>query len=79
MLGHLTAGDNSEQTLRNRQKLIQSIKTDSKDEGLNRMLEGTNNRIEIMLDPTKAGTLDNGNVNGLPPGLFELFNPGQKK
>jgi len=79
VLGHLTGGDNSEQTLRNRQKLIQSIKTDSKDEGLNRMLEGTNNRIEIMLDPTKAGTLDNGNVNGLPPGLFELFNPGQKK
>ena len=75
-LGHLVGGDNSEQTLRNRQNLIQSIKADSKDEGLNRMLDGTNNRIEVMLDPTKAGTLGNG--NGGPAGLLELFNPGQK-
>ena len=74
-LGHLVGGDNSEQTLRNRQKLIQSIKADSKDEGLNRMLDGTNNRIEVMLDPTKAGTLGNGG----PAGILELFNPGQKK
>jgi len=69
-------GDNSEQTLRNRQNLIQSIKADSKDEGLNRMLDGTNNRIEVMLDPTKASTLGNG--NGSPAGLLELFNPSQK-
>lgn len=75
-LGHLVGGDNSEQTLRNRQNLIQSIKADSKDEGLNRMLDGTNNRIEVMLDPTKAGTLGNG--NGGPAGLLELFNPSQK-
>ncbi|MBC8325594.1 MAG: hypothetical protein H8E27_08210 [Verrucomicrobia subdivision 3 bacterium] len=74
-LGHLMGGDNSEQTLRNRQKLIQSIQADSKDEGLNRMLEGTNNRIEVMLDPTKAGTL---NTGGGPAGLLELFNPGNK-
>ena len=75
-LGHLVGGDNSEQTLRNRQNLIQSIKADSKDEGLNRMLDGTNNRIEVMLDPTKASTLGNG--NGGPAGLLELFNPSQK-
>ena len=75
-LGHLVGGDNSEQTLRNRQNLIQSIKADSKDEGLNRMLDSTNNRIEVMLDPTKAGTL--GNSNGGPAGLLELFNPSQK-
>ena len=77
VLGHLTGGDNSEQTLRNRQKLIQSIKADSQDEGLNRALDGSHNRIEVMLDPTKAGTLGGG--NGLPPGIFELFNPGGKK
>jgi hypothetical protein len=77
VLGHLTGGDNSEQTLRNRQKLIQSIKADSQDESLNRALDGTNNRIEVMLDPTKAGTL--GDPKGLPPGIFELFNPGGKK
>ena len=76
-LGHLVGGDNSEQTLRNRQNLIQSIKADSKDEGLNRMLDGTNNRIEVMLDPTKAGTLGGGNSG--PARLLELFNPGQKK
>ena len=75
-LSHLVGGDNSEQTLRNRQNLIQSIKADSKDEGLNRMLDGTNNRIEVMLDPSKAGTLGNGNVG--PAGLLELFNPSQK-
>jgi hypothetical protein len=77
VLGHLTGGDNSEQTLRNRQKLIQSIKADSQDESLNRALDGTNNRIEVMLDPTKAGTL--GDPKGLPPGILELFNPGGKK
>ena len=75
-LGHLTGGDNSEQTLRTRQKLIQTIKADSKDEALNRALDGTHNRIEVMLDPTKAGTL--GNPGG-PAGLLELFNPGQRK
>ncbi len=77
VLGHLTGGDNSEQTLRNRQKLIQSIKADSQDESLNRALDGTNNRIEVMLDPTKADTL--GDTKGLPPGILELFNPGGKK
>ena len=74
-LGHLMGGDNSEQTLRNRQKLIQSIQADSKDEGLNRMLEGTNDRIEVMLDPTKAGTL---NTGGGPANLLELFTPGNQ-
>ena len=79
-LGHLVGGDRSEETLRNRQKLIESIKEDSEDEGLNRMLDGTNNRIEVMIDPSKADELGGAGGGGGLEGLFNgLFNRGGEK
>ena len=75
-LGHLTGGDRAESTLRNRQKLIADIKTKSpEDAALNRALDNTHNRIEVMIDPSKAGELGNGDR----PNLFELFNPGRQQ
>jgi hypothetical protein len=80
-LGHLTGGDRSETTLRNRQNLIESIKEDSDDEGLNRMLDGTNNRIEVMIDPSKAeelgGAGGGGGLEGLLNGFFNRGGGGE--
>lgn len=79
-LAHLVGGDRSEETLRNRQKLIESIKEDSDDEGLNRMLDGTNNRIEVMIDPSKAEELGGAGGGGGLEGLLNgLFNRGNEK
>ncbi len=79
-LGHLVGGDRSEATLRNRQNLIESIKEDSEDEGLNRMLDGTNNRIEVMIDPSKAEELGGAGGGGGLEGLLNgLFNRGGEK
>lgn len=75
-LGHLTGGDRSESTLRNRQKLITDIKAKSpEDAALNRALDNTHNRIEVMIDPSKAEELGTGNR----PNLFELFNRGRQQ
>ena len=75
-LGHLTGGDRSESTLRNRQKLITDIKAQSpEDAALNRALDNTHNRIEVMIDPSKAEELGTGNR----PNLFELFNRGRQQ
>lgn len=72
-LGHLTGGDRAESTLRNRQKLITDIKAESpEDAALNRALDNTHNRLEVMIDPSKAGELGTGDR----PNLFELFNRG---
>ena len=80
-LGHLVGGDRSEDTLRSRQKLIESIKEDSEDEGLNRMLDGTNNRIEVMIDPSKAEELGGpgggGGLEGLLNGFFNRGGGGE--
>ena len=79
-LGHLVGGDRSEDTLRSRQELIGSIKEDSDDEGLNRMLDGTNNRIEVMIDPSKAEELGGaGGGVGLEGLLNGFFNRGGEK
>ena len=79
-LGHLVGGDRSEDTLRSRQELIESIKEDSDDEGLNRMLDGTNNRIEVMIDPSKAEELGGaGGGEGIGGLLNGLFNRGGEK
>jgi len=79
-LGHLVGGDRSEDTLRSRQELIGSIKEDSDDEGLNRMLDGTNNRIEVMIDPSKAEELGGaGGGEGIGGLLNGLFNRGEEK
>ncbi|SVB84615.1 uncharacterized protein METZ01_LOCUS237469 [marine metagenome] len=79
-LGHLVGGDRSEDTLRSRQELIGSIKEDSDDEGLNRMLDGTNNRIEVMIDPSKAEELGGAGGGGGLEGLLNgLFNRGGEK
>jgi hypothetical protein len=79
-LGHLVGGDRSENTLRSRQKLIESIKEDSEDEGLNRMLDGTNNRIEVMIDPSKAEELGGAGGGGGLEGLLNgFFNRGGGK
>ena len=79
-LGHLVGGDRSEDTLRSRQELIGSIKEDSDDEGLNRMLDGTNNRIEVMIDPSKAEELGGaGGGVGLEGLLNGFFNRGGGK
>jgi hypothetical protein len=75
-LGNLTGGDQSEDTLRNRQKLIAEIRADSEDEALNGMLDRTNDRIEIMIDPSKADELGGNRGQGLQ-NLFELFNQGR--
>ena len=62
--------------MRNRQKLIADIKTQSpEDAALNRALDNTHNRLEVMIDPSKAGELGNGDR----PNLFELFNPGRQQ
>ena len=75
-LGHLTGGDRAESTLRNRQKLIADIKAQSpEDAALNRALDNTHNRLEVMIDPSKAGELGTGNR----PNLFELFNRGRRQ
>ena len=77
-LGHLTGGDRAESTLRNRQKLITDIKeTSPEDESLNRALDGTHNRIEVMIDPSKAEELDTGN-NG-SNFIQQFFNRGRQK
>ena len=73
----MTSGDRSESTLRNRQKLIADIKeTSPDDESLNRALDGTHNRIEVMIDPSKAeelGTSNGGNF------LEQFFNRGSRE
>ena len=75
-LGHLTGGDRAESTLRNRQKLITDIKAESpEDAALNRALDNTHNRLEVMIDPSKAGELGTGDR----PNLFELFNRGRQQ
>ena len=75
-LGHLTGGDRAESTLRNRQKLIADIKTKSpQDAALNRALDNTHNRLEVMIDPSKADELGTGDR----PNLFELFNRGRQQ
>ena len=75
-LGHLTGGDRAESTLRNRQKLIADIKAQSpEDAALNRALDNTHNRLEVMIDPSKAGELGTGDR----PNLFELFNRGRRQ
>mgnify|MGYP001335870347 CR=1 FL=1 len=75
-LGHLTGGDRAESTLRNRQKLIADIKAKSpEDAALNRALDNTHNRLEVMIDPSKAGELGTGDR----PNLFELFNRGRQQ
>ena len=75
-LGHLTGGDRAESTLRNRQKLIADIKTNSpEDAALNRALDNTHNRLEVMIDPSKADELGTGDR----PNLFELFNRGRQQ
>ena len=75
-LGHLTGGDRAESTLRNRQKLIADIKTQSpEDAALNRALDNTHNRLEVMIDPSKAGELGTEDR----PNLFELFNRGRQQ
>jgi len=76
-LGNLTGGDQSEDTLRNRQKLIAEIRADSEDEALNGMLDRTNDRIEVMIDPSKADELGGNRGEGLQ-NLFELFNQGRR-
>ncbi|SVB33468.1 uncharacterized protein METZ01_LOCUS186322, partial [marine metagenome] len=77
-LGHLTGGDRAESTLRNRQKLITDIKeTSPEDESLNRALDGTHNRIEVMIDPSKAEELGTGN-NGANI-LQQFFNRGRQE
>ena len=77
-LGHLTGGDRAESTLRNRQKLITDIKeTSPEDESLNRALDGTHNRIEVMIDPSKAEELGTGN-NGANF-LQQFFNRGRQE
>ena len=76
-LGNLTGGDQSEDTLRNRQKLIAEIRADSEDEALNGMLDRTNNRIEVMIDPSKADELGGNRGEGLQ-NLFQLFNQGRR-
>ena len=75
-LGNLTGGDQSEDTLRNRQKLIAEIRADSEDEALNGMLDRTNDRIEVMIDPSKADELGGNQGEGLQ-NLFRLFNQGR--
>ena len=75
-LSHLTGGDRAESTLRNRQKLIADIKTNSpEDAALNRALDNTHNRLEVMIDPSKADELGTGDR----PNLFELFNRGRQQ
>ena len=75
-LGHLTGGDRAESTLRNRQKLIADIKAQSpEDAALNRALDNTHNRLEVMIDPSKTGELGTGDR----PNLFELFNQGRRQ
>ena len=75
-LGHLTGGDRAESTLRNRQKLIADIKAQSpEDAALNRALDNTHNRLEVMIDPSKTGELGTGDR----PNLFELFNRGRRQ
>jgi hypothetical protein len=75
-LGNLTGGGQSEDTLRNRQKLIAEIRADSEDEALNGMLDRTNDRIEVMIDPSKADELGGNQGEGLQ-NLFRLFNQGR--
>jgi hypothetical protein len=76
-LGHMTGGDRDESTLRNRQKLITDIKkTSPEDESLNRALDGTHNRIEVMIDPSKAEELGTGGGRNI---LEQFFNRGRQE
>ena len=76
-LGHMTSGDRSESTLRNRQKLIADIKeTSPDDESLNKALDGTYDRIEVMIDPDKAEELGTGNGGNF---LEQFFNRGSRE
>ena len=76
-LGHMTSGDRSESTLRNRQKLIADIKeTSPDDESLNKALDGTHERIEVMIDPDKADELGIGNGGNF---LEQFFNQGSRE
>ena len=72
-LGHLVGGDTSKDTLRNRQKLITDIKADTEDEGLHRMLDGTHDRLDVMIDPSKAKEQEN-NPEGQNRDIENLFN-----
>ena len=78
--GYLVGGDRSKATLRNRQNLIESIKEDSEDEGLNRRLDGVYTQIEVMIDPSKAEELGGaGGGEGIGGLLNGLFNRGNEK
>ena len=73
----MTSGDRSESTLRNRQKLIADIKeTSPDDESLNKALDGTHERIEVMIDPDKADELGIGNGGNF---LEQFFNQGSRE
>jgi len=72
-LGHLVGGDTSKDTLRQRQKLITEIKADTEDEGLHRMLDGTHDRLDVMIDPSKAKEQEN-DPNSQNRGIEDLFN-----
>jgi len=76
-LGHMTGGDRDKSTLRNRQELIADIKkTSPEDESLNKALDGTHNRIEVMIDPSKADELGTGNGRNI---LEQFFNRGRQE
>ena len=74
-VANLSGGDQSEATLRNRQKLIADIKEESDDPVLNGMLDRTHNRIEVTLDPSKKEELAPERGEGFR-NLLELFNQG---
>ena len=76
-LANLTGSDQSEDTLRNRQKLISEIQAESDDEALNRMLDRSHNRIEVILDPSKAEELGGNRGADFQNILQGLFNQGQ--
>ena len=74
-VANLSGGDQSEATLRNRQKLIADIKEESDDPVLNGMLDRTHNRIEVTLDPSKKEELTPERGEGFR-NLLDLYNQG---
>ena len=57
-LAHLTGGDRSKITLKNRQKLIAVISNESNNQSLKRMLDRTNGRISLLLNPVESKGLE---------------------